>query len=254
MTVIMQRSLLVVPSSRLRPNGMHSASRRRQLPLLIAFWIVAGCSGDGSAAAVAKGAAADPGGKLFTLLPSSHTGVRFENRLEESRDLNVFTYRNFYNGGGVALGDLTGDGLPELLLTSNLNGNRLYLNQGEFRFRDVTDAAGIGGQGFWATGVTFADVNGDGRLDVYVCYAGNVAGERRANELYVNKGLNEDGVPTFTEMAAAYGIADEGYATHAAFFDYDRDGDLDLYIVNNSFRPVASFGLRNIRHVRSALG
>jgi hypothetical protein len=140
------------------------------------------------------------------------------------------------------------------LLTSNLASNRLYLNEGEFRFRDITEAAGAGGRGFWATGATMVDINGDGRLDIYVSYAGDVAGERRANELYINDGLNADGVPTFTEMAAQYGIADEGYSTHAAFFDYDRDGDLDLYLVNNSFRPVSSFGLRNIRHVRDELG
>ncbi|MHC4611037.1 MAG: VCBS repeat-containing protein, partial [Planctomycetota bacterium] len=162
--------------------------------------------------------------------------------------------RNYYNGGGVALGDLTGDGLPELLLTSNLDANRLYLNEGEFRFRDVTEEAGVAGKGSWATGVTLADVNGDGLLDIYLCYAGDVAGERRANELYIHRGLDANGVPSFTEMAAAYGIADEGYSTHAVFFDYDRDGSLDLYLVNNSPRPVSSFGLRNIRHERHALG
>jgi hypothetical protein len=176
------------------------------------------------------------------------------NRLEDTRELNVFTYRNYYNGGGVGIGDLNGDGLPELMLTSNLGGNRLYLNEGKFRFRDVTDDAGVGGDGYWATGVTFADVNADGLLDIYVCYAGNVAGERRANELYINTGANSKGVPTFTEKASEYGLADEAYSTHAAFFDYDRDGRLDMFLVNNSFRPVSSFGLRNIRHVRNALG
>jgi hypothetical protein len=198
--------------------------------------------------------APDPDGRLFTRLPSSYTGVRFENRLVETRELNVFTYRNFYNGGGVAIGDLNGDSLPELLLTSNLDGNRLYLNRGEFRFRDITKEAGVRGKGFWGTGVSLADVNADGRLDIYICYAGKVDGERRANELYVNQGVDKNGVPTFEEMAGEYGIADEGYGTHAAFFDYDRDGDLDLYVLNNSFRPAASFGLRNIRHVRDPNG
>jgi len=188
------------------------------------------------------------------MLPSSYTGVRFENRLTDTPELNVFTYRNYYNGGGVAIGDLTGDGLPEIFLTSNMGGNHLYLNEGKFRFRDVTEAAGVRGKGFWATGATFADVNGDGRLDIYVCYSGNVEGKRRANELYINKGLNAQGEPVFAEEAAAYGIADEGYSTHAIFFDYDRDGDLDLYVVNNSFRPVSSFGLQNIRNVRNASG
>jgi hypothetical protein len=209
------------------------------------------CSGDGSAKA-GEVPAAD--GHLFTRLPSSYTGVRFENRLEDSRELNVFTYRNYYNGGGVGIGDLNGDGRPELVLTANLAGNRLYLNEGEFRFRDITDDAGVGGKGYWATGVTLADVNADGLLDIYVCYAGNVAGERRANELYINNGANARGVPSFTEKAAELGLADEAYSTHAAFFDYDRDGRLDLFLVNNSFRPVSSFGLRNIRHVRNALG
>ncbi|MDP3767071.1 MAG: VCBS repeat-containing protein, partial [Dehalococcoidia bacterium] len=209
-------------------------------------WLVAGCSGAGGAARDA--------GTLFTRLPSSQTGVRFENRLTETRELNVFTYRNYYNGGGVALGDLTGDGLPELLLTSNMGGNRLYLNEGGFRFRDITDQAGVAEAGTWATGVSFADVNGDGRLDIYVCHAGNVEGRSRANALYLNRGLNADRVPTFVEAAATYGIADTGYSTQAAFFDYDRDGDVDLFLLRNSPRPVSSFGLRNTRQVRDPLG
>ena len=222
---------------------------------LAGLWLVAGCSGaEGSARDAAPQSAPAPDGRLFTRMPSGYTGVRFENSLKETRDFNVFTYRNYYNGGGVALGDLTGDGLPELLLTSNMHGNRLYLNEGGFRFRDVTKEAGVGGRGFWATGATFADVNGDGLLDIYVCYAGDVAGKRRANELYINQGRKEGAPPSFKEAAEAFGIADQGYATHAAFFDYDRDGDLDLYVLNNSFRPVSSFGLRNIRHIRNALG
>jgi hypothetical protein len=234
------------------PDRMTARLFPKHILLLSAIALLVGCSGaDGSAKA---GGVPPADGHLFTRLPSSYTGVRFENRLEETRELNVFTYRNFYNGGGVGIGDLTGDGLPELLLTSNLGGNRLYLNEGKFRFRDVTDEAGVGGNGYWATGVTFADVNADGRLDIYVCYAGNVAGERRANELYINNGVDAKSVPTFTEKAAEYGLADEAYSTHAAFFDYDRDGRLDMFLVNNSFRPVSSFGLRNIRHVRNTLG
>jgi hypothetical protein len=234
---------------------MNMVSSCRLRFLLAASCLLAGCSGaDRSAAETRLREPPAAGDQLFSRLPSSYTGVRFENRLADTRELNVFTYRNYYNGGGVALGDLSGDGLPELLFTSNLGENRLYLNEGEFRFRDVTEVAGVAGKGSWATGVTFADVNGDGLLDIYVCYAGNVAGERRANELYIHQGLNADGVPTFAEMAAAYRIAEEGYSTHAVFFDYDRDGYLDLYVVNNSPRPVSSFGLRNIRHVRDALG
>jgi len=188
------------------------------------------------------------------MLPSSYTGVRFQNRLTDTQEMNIFTYRNYYNGGGVALGDLNGDDLPEMLLTSNMGGSRLYLNEGRYRFRDVTRVAGVEGKKSWVTGATFADVNGDGRLDIYICYAGNVAGRSRANELYINKGLNAKREPQFAEEGAAYGIADEGFSTHASFFDYDRDGDLDLYVLNNSSRPVSSLGLQNTRHVRNEFG
>jgi hypothetical protein len=223
---------------------------RRLRCVVIAALALAGCTGaDGASSRVP--AVED---ELFTLLPSGYTGVEFENRLTETRDLNVFTYRNFYNGGGVAIGDLTGDGLPELMLTANQGPNRLYLNLGGFRFRDITDEAGVAGTGFWATGATLADVNADGRLDIHVGYAGDVAGAKRANELYIHQGVNEGGVPEFVEAAAEWGIADESYTTHAVFFDYDVDGQLDLYLVNNSFRPVNSFGLRNIRHERDRLG
>jgi enediyne biosynthesis protein E4 len=208
--------------------------------------LLAGCSGAG-------GSPTD-GPTLFTRLPSRETGVRFENRVTDTRELNVFTYRNFYNGGGVALGDLTGDGLPEIVLTANLGGTRLYVNDEKLRFRDVTEQAGLHSKG-WTTGVTLADVNGDGLLDIYVCHAGNVEVISSwmpppENELYINQGLDSAGVPTFLETAAAYGIADPGNSTQAAFFDYDRDGDLDLYLVNNSPRPVASFPPRSARTVR----
>src|SRR5437867_3562576 len=210
-------------------------------------WLLTGCSAAGDRASPPVD------GRLFTRLPSTCTGVRFENRVTDTRDLNVFTYRNYYNGGGVALGDLTGDGLPEIVLTSNQGGIRLYLNEGKFRFRDVTEAAGLKSKG-WTTGVTLADVNGDGRLDIYICHAGLGDSRLRANELYINQGLNAAGVPTFIEQAAAYGVADTGYSTQAVFFDYDRDGDLDLFVINNSPRPVMSFELKNTRTVRDPLG
>jgi enediyne biosynthesis protein E4 len=193
---------------------------------------------------------------LFTKLPPDYTGVRFENRLTETRDFNVFTYRNFYNGGGVATADLNGDGLPEVVLTSNQGGPRLYLNLGSFRFRDITEKAGIKfkGAGAWVTGVTIADVNGDGLLDIYLCYAGNGTPEQRANELWINQGIGRDSVPHFREMAEQYGVADQGYSTQAVFFDYDRDGLLDLFVLNNSPRPVVSFSTNNTRGVRNQFG
>ena len=186
-------------------------------------------------------------------MPSSYTGVRFENRVTDTREFNVFTYRNFYNGGGVALGDLSGDGLPELVLTSNQGGPRLYLNLGQFRFRDITQEAGVAEQDRWTTGVTLADVNGDGLLDIYVCHAGLKSGAARANTLYINQGVR-DGIPRFREMAAQYGIADTGYSTQAAFFDYDGDGDLDLFLIRNSPRAVATIAVRNQRTIRDPLG
>ncbi len=193
--------------------------------------------------------------QLFTLLPSNVTGVRFENRLTETPDFNVFTYRNFYNGGGVAVGDLTGDGLPEIVLTSNQGGPRLYLNKGSFHFRDVTKESGLTTDaGSWTTGVTLADVNGDGLLDIYICRAGNGPPKSRANQLWINQGLDANGVPTFKEMAREYGVADEGYSIQAVFFDYDHDGDLDLLVINNSPKPAASFDVRNTRDQRDPYG
>ena len=192
-------------------------------------------------------------GQLFTLLASSYSGVNFANRLTETRDFNVFTYRNFYNGGGVAIGDLSGDSLPEIVLTSNEGGPRLYLNLGHFRFRDITKEAGIEEHGRWTTGVTLADVNGDGRLDIYVCHAGLKPGALRANTLYINQGMT-DGIPRFKEMAAQYGLADTGYSTQAAFFDYDGDGDLDMFLIRNSPRPVGTIAVKNERNQRDPLG
>ncbi|HXO85251.1 MAG TPA: VCBS repeat-containing protein [Gemmatimonadales bacterium] len=203
-----------------------------------------------------RDATAPPAGAtLFTLLPSSYTGVRFANHLSDTRELNVFTYRNYYNGGGVAIGDLTGDGLPEIVLTSNQDGPKLYLNLGQFRFRDVTADAHVTERDRWTTGVTLADVNGDGRLDIYVCHAGLKPARARANTLYINQGTRDGGgVPVFQEMAASYGIADTGYSTQAAFFDYDADGDLDLFLIRNSPRAVSTLPVENMRTKRDPLG
>lgn len=235
---------------------MQQFSRLRAALALGGLCALAACSGLDSSTGDPLARIPGAGDHLFTKLPAAYTGVRFANRLESTRDLNVFTYRNFYNGGGVATGDLTGDGLPEVVLTSNQHGPRLYLNLGKFRFRDITEQAGLRfkGAGAWATGVTMADVNGDGRLDIYICYAGNGPPELRANELYVNQGVGADGIPHFREMAKEYGIADEGWSTQGVFFDYDRDGKLDLLVVNNSPRPVSSFAIQNSRDSVSQYG
>ena len=229
-------------------------ARRRSLALLWLF-LGAACSRPPQGAESDRAGAAPPsGGTLFTRLPSSSTGVTFANNLTETTALNVFTYRNFYNGGGVAIGDLTGDGLPEIVLTSNQGGAHLYLNLGSFRFRDVTTVAGLDAKRAWTTGVTLADVDGDGKLDIYLSHAGQGDPAARRNTLWINTGIGSDAIPRFREAAEEFGVADEGYTTQAAFFDYDRDGDLDLFLINNSPRPASSFGERNTRDVRDQYG
>src|SRR5450432_1235441 len=188
--------------------------------------------------------------KLFELLGNDRTNIDFNNKLTYDNQFNIFTYRNFYTGGGVAVGDINNDGLPDIFFTGNQVANRLYLNKGNFKFEDITDKAGIQKKGKWSTGVCMADVNGDGLLDIYVCYSGIAPGDPRHNELYINHGNL-----TFTEEAEAYGIADGGYSTHAAFFDYDHDGDLDLFLLRNASKPIGTFNLQhNERNIRDSLG
>ena len=188
-------------------------------------------------------------------MPPEATGISFRNDLTNREDFNIYRYRNFYNGGGVAIGDVNGDSLPDVYLTANMGLNRLYLNRGEFNFEDVTDAAGVGGAHGWCTGVAMADVNSDGRLDIYVSNSGKDPGDTRANELFVNLGTDEDGVPRFADKAMEYGLDDRGLSTHAAFFDYDRDGDLDVYLLNNVFTAIGTFNLsKNLRPIRDSLG
>jgi hypothetical protein len=187
---------------------------------------------------------------LFQLLPSSQTGITFVNEVKDTRTFNIFNYRNFYNGGGVAIGDINNDGRPDIFFTANQGSNRLYRNDGNWKFRDITDKARVAGIHKWHTGVTMADVNGDGWLDIYVSNSGEPNGNERENELYINQ---KDG--TFKEEAHNYGLDDKGIGTQATFFDYDHDGDLDCFILNNSFRPIESFGYdRNIRNIRSLSG
>lgn len=187
---------------------------------------------------------------LFQLLPSNQTGISFSNELTYNRNFNIYRYRNFYNGGGVAIGDINNDSLPDVYFSSNMSKNKLYLNKGNFKFEDISSAAGVEGTKAWSTGVAMADVNGDGWLDIYVCNSGDIKGDNKENELFINQ---QNG--TFKEMAASYGLNDKGYSTHAAFFDYDKDGDLDLYLLNNSYKAIGSFNLRNnIRADRDTLG
>jgi hypothetical protein len=229
---------------------------RTTLFVFTALFLCIGCRRDAPVPADPNDPAA--GRPLFTLLPASQTGISFRNDLLYDRDFNIYRYRNFYNGGGVATGDVNNDGLPDVFFTSNMGQNKLYLNKGNLEFEDISEKAGIAGKGSWATGVAMADVNGDGWLDIYVCNSGNPRSDEkdghqfsRENELFINNG----GGVSFTERAAEYGLADRGLSTHAAFFDYDGDGDLDMYMLNNSFKAIGSFDLRrNIRNTRDSLG
>jgi len=172
---------------------------------------------------------------LFALLPSDSTHITFNNQLTEGLNTNVLMYEYFYNGGGVAVGDMNGDGLQDVYFTGNMTENRLYLNKGHLQFEDITTAAGVAGRpGPWKTGVAIADVNGDGRQDIFVCYSGRLPGIKRLKQLFINEGNDQHGIPHFSEQAAQYGIVDSSYTTQAYFFDYDKDGDLDLLLLNHN--------------------
>lgn len=175
---------------------------------------------------------------LFSLTEPSDTGILFENNVPYTEDYNTYTYRNFYNGGGVALGDINNDGLLDIYFTGNIADNKLFINKGNWKFEDITHQAGVACHGVWSTGATMVDINGDGWLDIYVCKAGKPGGSNRANELFINQGNL-----TFKERAKEYGLDVIGLSIHSAFFDYDRDGDLDCYILNNSLRSVGGFDL-----------
>ena len=176
---------------------------------------------------------------LFERLPAGQTGVDFVNTITENDSLlNPFDLEYLYNGAGVGVGDFDGDGRPDLYFAGNTVDSELYLNRGDFQFEDVTDTAGVAAPDAWATGVAVVDINQDGRSDLYLSVAGPGAVETRANRLFINQGPGEDGVPRFEEQADAYGLADTGYSTQAAFFDYDRDGDLDLYLLTNALEDA----------------
>ena len=182
---------------------------------------------------------------LFTLLNEEETGIKFLNDLPYTEAFNTYTYRNFYNGGGVALGDINNDGLIDIYFTGNIVDSKLYLNKGNWKFEDISESSGVACPNIWSTGASMVDINGDGLLDIYVCKAGKPGGKNRHNELFIN-----NGDLTFSEESKAYGLDILGLSIHSAFFDFDKDGDLDCYILNNSIRSVGGFdfkeGLREI--------
>lgn len=186
-------------------------------------------------------------GLLFASLSPEQTGISFVNEIENQKNFNIFKYRNFYNGGGVAIGDINNDGLPDVFFTANMKKNRLFINKGDLKFEDITESAGVGGVKPWSTGVLMVDVNGDGFLDIYVSNAGNMEGNNHDNDLFIN-----NGDLTFTERAQEYNLAKSGFSTHATFFDYDKDGDLDAYLLNNSNIPVSGLGYAADRNKRAS--
>lgn len=179
---------------------------------------------------------------LFQKLSKSKTQIDFVNKLSDSPELNILTYLYYYNGAGVAAGDFNNDGLVDLYFTANQDQDKLYLNKGDFRFEDITTLAGIDNTEGWTTGVTHVDINNDGLLDIYVCKVGKYKHITGKNLLYVNQGMDDDGIPLFKEEAAKYNLDFSGFSTHAAFFDYDIDGDLDMYLLNHSVNPNRSYG------------
>jgi len=191
--------------------------------------------------------------QLFNKLDKDKTNISFINEITETKKLNVMQYEYIYNGGGVGIGDFNGDTLPDIYFTGNMVPNKLYLNQGDFKFNDVTSEAGVAGKDAWASGVSIADVNGDGLLDIYVCYSGLGDKEMRSNQLFINQGNNDQNIPTFIDKAKDYGVDAPGtFTTQATFFDYDLDGDLDLFLLNHASKFYSPFfnseKLRNTRH------
>jgi len=173
---------------------------------------------------------------LFEMVPATHSGVHFSNTIKETDTVNVLDISNVYNGGGVGIGDFNNDGRPDIYFTGNEVANKLYLNEGDLHFADVTEEAGVDGGGKWCRGVAVVDINNDGLADIYVCATIRPDARQRENLLYINQGPDKDGIPHFKEMAKEYGLADTSYSTQAAFFDYDNDGDLDVYIAVNEIR------------------
>lgn len=206
------------------------SSSQLQVIALISFWVTVllGCT--------------EKSETRFQELSSARTGIDFVNELQETPELNILTYLYYYNGGGVSVADYNQDGLPDIYLVANQAPDALYINRGNLNFEDVSEKAGISQDTLWTTGVTHADVNGDGLEDLYVCKPGGYRALKGRNLLYINQGINANGIPQYREMAAAYGLNLETLSTQASFFDYDLDGDLDVFLLNHSVHPNRNYG------------
>ena len=182
---------------------------------------------------------------LFQVLDHNKTGLDFSNILKPTKEFNVFKYMYFYNGSGVGAGDFNNDGLIDLFFSSNQGDNRIYLNQGKLKFKDVTAEAKIPEDGGWSTGVSVVDINNDGLLDIYICRVGNYETLHSKNQLLICQGIDKNGVPFYKDEAKEYGLDFSGFSTQAVFFDYDGDGDLDMFLLNHSVHQNGTFAPRN---------
>lgn len=209
---------------------MHQAKRRVSFIFIVTFFLIS-CNKEDA---------------LFEKLDLDHAGIDFRNELTPQEDFNIIDYLYFYNGGGVAIGDINGDNLPDIFFSGNQVKNKLYLNKGNLVFEDITEKAGVSGNSSWNTGTVMSDINGDGLLDIYVCSVVGLKSLQGYNELYINNGDN-----TFTERAAEYGLDFDSYSSSVAFLDYDKDGDLDVYLLNHAVHTPESFGHSRLRKVRS---
>ncbi|MEZ4779711.1 MAG: VCBS repeat-containing protein [Flavobacteriaceae bacterium] len=191
---------------------------------------------------------------LFEKLEESSTGIIFQNSITSSLDLNILNYIYYYNGAGVATADFNNDGLVDMYFTANQSPDKLFLNKGNLHFDEITQKAGIDNTENWTNGVSIVDINQDGFMDIYICKTGNYLQVKGRNLLYINQGINAEGVPTFKEEALTYGLGFVGFSTQASFFDFDLDGDLDMYLLNHSTNPNQNYGkgtLRNLPNLES---
>src|ERR1700722_8676081 len=182
---------------------------------------------------------------LFQVLDNTQTGITFNNKLTPPQQFNVFKYMYYYNGAGVGAGDFNNDGKIDLFFAANQGDNKLFLNRGNLRFEDVTTAAKIPEDGGWSTGVSIVDINNDGLLDIYICRVGNHETLHSHNQLLICQGIDKNGVPYYKDEAKEYGLDFSGFSTQAVFFDYDGDGDLDMYLLNHSIHQNGTYGVRN---------
>ncbi|MCE2957237.1 MAG: VCBS repeat-containing protein, partial [Flammeovirgaceae bacterium] len=213
-------------------NSRHMVGWRMRVMLpLVVFLFASGCNKEA---------------ELFEKLDLEHAGIAFQNTVVSAPDFNIIDFVYFYNGGGVSIGDVNNDGLPDVFFSANQGKNKLYLNKGNLTFEDITDRAGVAGQNTWDTGSVMGDVNGDGYLDIYVCAVVGLKNLRGHNELFINNGDN-----TFSERSEEYGLDFEAFSSSASFLDFDLDGDLDVFLLNHAVHTPESFGHANLRNTRT---